>query len=166
MNFLWIFFVVVVSGNVLEEIHLLKNVYQQMSMLEERISVIKYIYNEKVSYDLMDEVTTFDLYCGNKTPMLCYKEIQQKIHLYGDKSVMNSCQLNKVQKLLNSWKYMNTDYVNLKIVLFEIIATYSQDEFVLQDLYAKYISKENVLRMMKELVFVNEEGMCKNCLSR
>jgi hypothetical protein len=163
MNFFWIFFVAVVSGNVLDEIHLLKNVYQQMSTLEKRVSVIKYIHKEKVNYDLMEEVTTFDLYCGSKLPMSCYKEIQQKIYLYSDQSVLNKCQLTKVEKLLQSWKYMNTEYVNLKIVLFEIIATYTNDEIVLEELYNKYISKEYILQMMEKLLFSIQEGKCLNC---
>jgi hypothetical protein len=76
---------------------------------------------------------------------------------------MNKCQLTKIEKLLQSWKYMNTEYVNLKIVLFEIIATYTNDEFVLEELYSKYVSKENVLQMMKDLLFSVQEGKCLNC---
>ena len=141
------------GGDNLGILKLLKEIYKQIHMLETRVANIKYILNEKITYDLLDIVTEFDLLCGKemsyKSAYNCFNDMlslyyQQKIDMTNNK-------LDKIGAVLNNFKYLNTDYVNLKVSLFEIITTYVNDEFKLKELYDKYISKENILNLMKTI---------------
>ena len=141
------------GGDNLGILKLLKEIYKQIHMLETRIANIKYIQNEKITYDLLDIVTEFDLLCGKemeyKSAYNCYNNM---LSLYYQLKIpMSSNQLNIIGGVLNNFKYLNTDYVNLKVSLFEIITTYVNDEFKLKELYDKYISKENILNLMKTI---------------
>ena len=141
------------GGNKLGAFNLLKEVYKQMHMLETRVANIKYIQNEKITYELLDIVTEFDLFCGKemdyKSAYACYRSL---LTLYYQRETsMTNVKLDKIGGLINNFKYLNSEYVNLKVSLFEIITTYVNDEFKLKDLYDKYISKENILTMMKDI---------------
>ena len=141
------------GGNNLGILKLLKEIYKQIHTLETRVANIKYILNEKITYDLLDIVTEFDLLCGKemdyKSAYSCYNNM---LSLYYQLKIpMSSNQLNVIGGVLINFKYLNTDYVNLKVSLFEIITTYVNDEFKLKELYDKYISKENILNLMKTI---------------
>ena len=141
------------GGNKLGAFKLLKEIYKQMHMLETRVANIKYIQNEKITYELLDIITEFDLFCGKemdyKSAYECYRSL---LTLYYQRETsMTNVKLDKIGGVINNWKYLNTEYVNLKVSLFEIITTYVNDEFKLKDLYDKYISKENILNMMKDV---------------
>lgn len=141
------------GGDNLGILKLLKEIYKQIHTLETRVANIKYILNEKITYDLLDIVTEFDLLCGKemdyKSAYSCYNNM---LSLYYQLKIpMSSNQLNVIGGVLINFKYLNTDYVNLKVSLFEIITTYVNDEFKLKELYDKYISKENILNLMKTI---------------
>ena len=141
------------GGDNLGILKLLKEIYNQIHTLETRVANIKYILNEKITYDLLDIVTEFDLLCGKemdyKSAYSCYNNM---LSLYYQLKIpMSSNQLNVIGGVLINFKYLNTDYVNLKVSLFEIITTYVNDEFKLKELYDKYISKENILNLMKTI---------------
>jgi Sec-independent protein translocase protein TatA len=141
------------GGDNLGILKLLKEIYKQIHTLETRVANIKYIQNEKITYDLLDIVTEFDLLCGKemdyKSAYSCYNNM---LSLYYQLKIpMSSNQLNVIGGVLINFKYLNTDYLNLKVCLFEIITTYVNDEIKLKELYDKYISKENILNLMKTI---------------
>lgn len=175
----------------------LRNDLQKINQLEEMISKIKYIQGVKISFDLMPIVTEFDLFCdkefsqqstslttseqkawicwnkivllwNKKTPYLEYSEFEmvQRL-LYNWKELKKQ----KYQNLQNDWVQVHQEYINLKVVLLDIIYSYVNYEKQLEELYnrqfnrrvgsnkhnikyesVKYESKENIIKLMSESI--------------
>ena len=63
-----------------------------------------------------------------------------------------------IMKLIENWKYLNQEYINLKVVLLEIIYSYVEFENQLENLYKIYESKDNLIKLMENIpnLSVNE----------
>jgi protein-tyrosine phosphatase len=175
----------------------LRNDLQKINQLEEMISKIKYIQGVKISFDLMPIVTEFDLFCdkeflqqstslttneqkawicwnkivllwNKKTPYLEYSEFEMVQRLLYN---WNELKKQKYQNLKGQWVHVHQEYINLKVVLLDIIHSYVDYEKQLEELYirqlnrrvgndndkikyesVKYESKENIIKLMGESI--------------
>lgn len=133
----------------------LKKTLQKINKLEDLIPKIKYIHGEKISFELMDLVTKFDLFCQSEFPqqIITYSKAVkclETIHIlwYKQNPYLEHKEFTLVNNLLINWKYLNIEYVNLKVVLLEIIYTYVEYEKQLNDIYnLKYEYKNNELEI-------------------
>jgi hypothetical protein len=165
---------------------------QIINQLEEMISKIKYIQGIKISFDLMPIVTEFDMFCdkefsqqstslttseqkawicwnkivllwNKKTPYLEYSEFEMVQRLLYN---WNELKKQKYQNLNGNWVHPHQEYINLKVVLLDIIHSYVDYEKQLEELYnkqtfkgrpadkiiVKYESKENIIKLMGESI--------------
>lgn len=156
----------------------LRNDLQKINQLEEMISKIKYIQGIKISFDLMPIVTEFDLFCdkefsqqstslttSEQKAWICWNKI---VLLWNKKTpYLEYSEFEMVQRLLYNWKHLKQEYINLKVVLLDIIHSYVDYEKQLEDLYntqtinkgrvadkkwVKYESKENIIKLMGESI--------------
>jgi hypothetical protein len=131
---------------------------QKIHQLEDTISKIKYINETKISFELMETVTKFDLFCQTQFPQqiinlekfwICWNQIAL---LWNKRTpVLEYNEFVKILKLIENWKYLKQEFINLKVVLLEVIYNYVEYENQLEILYNKYESKENLMNLMEEI---------------
>jgi len=128
---------------------------QKIIQLEDIISKIKYIHEEKISFDLMPTITQFDLFCQIEFPqqIITYSNAWECWHtianLWNKKTpYLQYNEFNMILKLLTNWKHLKQEYINLKVVLLDVIYTYVEYEKQLEVLYNKYESKEKIIELM------------------
>lgn len=133
----------------------LKKTLQKINKLEDLIPKIKYIDGEKISFELMDLVTKFDLFCQSQFPqqIITYSKAfkcLETIHIlwYKQTPYLEHKEFTLVNNLLINWKYLNQEYVNLKVVLLEIIYTYVEYEKQLDDIYNIKYQYKNIERKL------------------
>ena len=126
---------------------------------------IKYINETKISFDMMEPVTTFDLFCQSQFPQqfmnlekfwICWHKV---VLLWNKKTpCLEYKDFVMIMKLIENWKYLNQEYINLKVVLLEIIYSYVEFENQLENLYKIYESKDNLIKLMENIpnLSVNE----------
>jgi len=136
----------------------LKTDLQKIIQLEDSISKIKYIRGEKISFNLMTTITQFDLFCDSQFPrqiitygkaLKCWNAI---VMLWNKKTpILQYGEFVMIDGLLNNWSHLNQNYINLKVVLLEIIHSYVEFEKQLEILYNKYESKDKIIELMSKI---------------
>lgn len=136
----------------------LKTDLQKIIQLEDTISKIKYLHGEKISFNLMPIITQFDLFCDSQFPrqiitysnaFKCWNTI---LMLWSEKKpYLQYSEFIMIEGLLNNWRHLNQKYINLKVVLLDIIHTYVEYEKQLELLYNKYESKDKIIELMSKI---------------
>ena len=136
----------------------LKTDLQKIIQLEDTISKIKYLHEEKISFNLMPTITQFDLFCDSEFPSQiitlsnAYKCWNTIVMLWDKKTpYLQYAEFIMIEDLLKNWRHLNQKYINLKVVLLDIIHTYVEYEKQLEILYNKYESKDKIIELMSKI---------------
>ena len=153
----FLMFIVFIQGDFVTEGNFvtLKKDLQKIIQLEDIISKIKYIQGVKINFDLMPIVTQFDIFCQIEFPqqIITYSNAWKcwnTIVILWDKKTpyLQYNEFVMIQTLLTNWKHLKQEYINLKVVLLDVIYTYVEYEKQLEVLYNKYESKEKIIELM------------------